>query len=188
MGATSIQLDEQSLRFTILGLENARVSMRVAGVAAIEAAGLIYADAVKRNLSLTDHTLRQLADLGHPYAARHGSIQVHQGTTADIRDATSQVHRQSGRLLRGLRKRLLGTGSRGSQLTTKSNAANYRVWVDGARVPYWKHITGGTARMLPRDPLWETASAPGVRTEMRRAIIRALGKGLNAGATIRFGP
>lgn len=177
---SGFRVDPSSLRFSIRAIGNVKVSLRKASVAAVRAAGEAYRDVVKRNLSLTDHTLRQLAVLDHPYARRHGSIKIHAGDGGGfIDDGRNLVHRQSGNLLRSLRAQMRGASGPGS-------AVAYDVWLDLAGNTEVRAVLDGTPRMLPRDPLWSTALGPATIDEMRRSILRELGKVLRSQATVRF--
>jgi hypothetical protein len=66
-----------SYRITILSMNNTEVSMHRAAVLATGAMGATALGIVAHNISLTDHTLQDLARMGHPYARRHGSIRIH---------------------------------------------------------------------------------------------------------------
>ena len=178
MASTSIRINPASLRFTILAIGNQRVSLRQASRTAVRAAGLVFRDAALRNISLTDHTLDDLRKLDHPYARRHGSIQIHAGGGGGwILDGRQQVHRQSGNMVRALKA---------AERTGPTIA--YDVWLDVAGAPEIRDVLQGTRRMLPRDPLWQTALAPKTIEEMRRAILSALGKSLRSQAVVRFSP
>lgn len=178
MASKSVRVDAASLRFVIVAIGNQSVSLRRASRAAVRAAGLVFHDAVKRNISLTDHTLDDLRKLDHPYARRHGGIQIHAGGGGGwIADGRQQVHRQSGNMLRALK---------GAERPGPTVA--YDVWLDVAGAPEIQDVLLGTRRMLPRDPLWQTALGPTTVLEMRRAILSALGKSLRSQAVVRFTP
>lgn len=182
MGQTSLRVSAGSLRFTIHRIGNVRVSLARAAQGSIRAAGEAYRDAVRESISLTDHTLRDLADLDHPYARRHRAIQVqklgHSNLGGRIGNPESLVHRQTGRMVKGLRGALRSGGRKSA----------YEVWFDPMIAPHAEDVILGTTRMLPRDPLWETATAPRIVRDMRLAIVRELGLVLRAQATIRFTP
>ena len=175
----SLTVDRQSLQFTIMRIGNAKIGMKRAMYAAVRAAGKVLHKQARINLTNTEYTLQDLADLGHPYAKRHGTIQLDHGTRGgEIRDGKHVVHRQSGRLARAL----VGNASR----TGPNGGPQYRLEVLQGLAPHWRYITQGTRRMLPRDPLWETAQAPNTIRNMRLAIVRVLGKELRSQASIRF--
>lgn len=178
----TLVVDRASLQFTIFQIGNASINMKRAQQAAINSGGRALLAEVERSLSYTDHTLRQLAALDHPYARRHGSIQLSLPDRGrSIRDGRHGVHRQSGRLLRGLVGRPIRNSLRGG-------IPQFRIEVLSAIAPHWKYIVLGTRNMLPRDPLWETAQGPGTITKIRKAIITTLGKEMRSQAHIRFGP
>lgn len=159
-----MRIDAGSLRVTSSAFRSMRAIDR-AGFA--EAVGRVLHDEIQDNLSLRDHSLRDLADLDHPYARRHGSIREgilgHPGL---------QVHAQSGELLKSLRFR------------ADERAA--AVWLDTTWAEHAEHVVGGTRHMLPRDVLWETAEDTRVRQLMMRAAVRFLGKNLRSKAVVRF--
>lgn len=179
MGATSFQVNPSSLRFTIVSLGNARVSLAKAGEASVLAAGRLYRRIVEENISLRDHTLADLAALDHPYARRHRTIRLHRGETRGgyIADGTSLVHSQSGDLRSTLRGRMVARG----------RLAAYEVDFTGD-APHADAVLLGTSRMLPRDPLWQTAIAPQTIRDMRLEIVRTLGAKLRSQAVVRFTP
>lgn len=105
------------------------------------AGGMLDAD-ITENMSLGDHTLADLAAMGHPYALRHGpkGIQIH--------DPYWLIHTHTGRLL--------GSKSRGvSEVGIVGGNLKVNAWVklDEAMAPYALGIIWGTSRMIPRDVL-----------------------------------
>lgn len=188
MGLTSIRVDDRAFRLSILAIGNATVSLRQASAEAISAGGEVYLRALRENLSEDDHSLSDLARLGHPYAARHGGLTLHAGDAADrIADGRQLVHRQSGALVSALRGALRGIGSRGGQRVVGATGVNplrYEVTVDAARAPHWAWVAGGTRTMLPRDPMGATADSVPVRRAILVAIVRRL-QSIRAQAAIR---
>lgn len=189
-----------SLSFTILAIGNAKVSLRKAGGESVRAAGKVYQEAVYRNITLTDHTLGDLARLDHPYARRHGGIRIHGRSGGGyISDGTNLVHTHgSAETLttmarKGVRKvQAAGHGAMAAALRGSyawkgpSGGPEFTVDFDTAAAPEALDVIMGTARMLPRDPLWSTATAPATRHDMRVAIVTALGKALRSQAHVRF--
>ena len=174
--AGKLRVDRTSIRVSVLALGNARISFRQAGRAAIAAAGRVYRVAALQAISSTDHTLADLAKLDHPYAFRHGNLSLHAGDGGGwIRDGRHIVHRQSGRLVSAFRTRDLPDPMIG-----------YEVWLDDATAPHAARVLAGDKHMLPRDPLWEAAMGPKTILEMRRAVVRELGKVLRSQARIRL--
>jgi hypothetical protein len=178
-GRHSIYLDQNSFNVTIMAVGKLGMTLRTAQEAAVNAAGNLLREACRESLSLTDHTLDDLAALDHPYARRHGSIRIHGGDLRGgwIRTGEDQVHAQSGRLRAALR----------GGPVTRQGGPGYEVWVDQAVAPHWRDVVQGTLHMLPRDPLWETAQGPKTIYEMRRAVVRELGRVLRSKAHVRFG-
>jgi len=159
--AGSISLTAESLR----GLSYIEAEETVAAM------GEVLHVEIRENLSLTDHTLQDLADLDHPYARRHGAIQ----TGVLGHEPEWLVHKQSGELLGALQHGPLGVGE------------NYGVWLDPTIAPHAEYVIEGTKTMLPRDTLWSTAGDSRVQKEMMRAAARTLGRTLRTKALLRFG-
>jgi hypothetical protein len=114
-------------------------------------------DEVTKNISLRDHTLKQLAELDHPYARRHGS----RGKV--IHEPYWQVHVQSGRLLAskfsGIRdaKVVGGTLSAAAFVGLNENSAKHALYV-----------VFGTSKMIPRPVL--QGSRENVKTKAYETI------------------
>jgi hypothetical protein len=111
----------------IIPTETAKMNIKLA------AAGVIVETAVKNQASLTDHTLKQLADMGHPYSRRYGS-----GTGPHGDD--SLVHSQSGKLLANIEKN--------ENLNTIHSVVEVGVSED--KVPYIKDLITGI-KQRPRN-------------------------------------
>src|SRR3990167_1661077 len=148
-----LHFDSGALHIALATLENVGDEVEFAGAITGAAADVLF-DEVRRNLSYTDHTPRDFRRLDHPYARRHGKIQVHGGKQR-------VVHRQSGTLLGALRKELLPSGPDG---------ARWSVWLDADAAPHAYYVILGTKKMLPRDSLWETAKDPRAQRLMMRAV------------------
>lgn len=96
----------------------------------------ILDEAVTRNISLTDHSLIDLALMGHPYASR---------SPQRIHVPSYQVHIQSGEMLAGKVKGVDDAEEIGGQLITAA-------WVGILEsVEHAKYVVYGTTRMVPRD-------------------------------------
>lgn len=90
-----------------------------------------YTDRVKRNISLDDHSLKELRALGYPYR---------RGAPADtLHDDDRLVHEQSGELKRSIRK--------GRVEETTSRRFTVYVSSEDPKMPY---LIYGTSRMRPR--------------------------------------
>lgn len=165
-----MQLDIGSIRATLIALENTTGDMEEAARQALEAGAQVLLKYARKVLSLTDHTLKDMAKLGHPYARRHGRILIH-------KSAPWKVHTHTGRLLRALKDSAYDVGS----------APAHMVYIDTADAPHAVYVVEGTATMLPRDPLWTgTALQPAVQRQVMGAIVKVLGKGLRTKVGIRF--
>lgn len=171
-----IQFNSGSLRVTILALTKLGTSERVAAKAAVFASGKELRKAIEQNISLQDHTLSQLAALGHPYARRQGSIAIHRTGSNNLVNPEFRVHTQSGTLKNALRD------ARGS-----GPMPRHRVWLDVGLAPHAAYVVMGTRVMLPRDVLWSTADSKAVKTKMLKGIVKKLGKSMRTGATLRAG-
>lgn len=166
-----IKLNVGGLEATLFALRKSSVTVQQAAGPAVESAGRAYASAVRKRISLRDHTLADLARLDHPYAKRHGQIRIH-------RKLPWQVHRQSGKMLSAFRHRPIIT----------SGSPGYEVTFDYLAAPHARDVIQGTRVMLPRDVLWRTAHERKTREEMMKAIIRTLGKEMRTQLGVRFGP
>lgn len=135
----------------------------------LRAAALVLRTGIKKNADLTDHTLKDLEGLDHPYARRHGSINVHS-------DKPYQIHRQTGAMRSKANMRKMGRGK----------SLRYRIGFDYAAVPYARYVVQGTRVLLPRDIVFKTSQQPEIRKQMMKAVATTLGKELRTGAGIRF--
>jgi len=136
---------------------------------------------IRQQASLDDHTLKQLADLGHPYRQNTAAGETYFGVSkggqwrAGIRAAARKiregilghdiklVHRQSGTLLGAIRRELKQVG----------HSIVGRVWVDAGVAPYVKYVVLGTSRMIPRDFIGIGAM------KAKSAIFRIIRSGVN---------
>lgn len=169
--ASVIQVDRQSVFATIAAIKQVQVSTRAAGYAAARAAGAVLLTEVRKRAMLTDHSPGDLRKLDHPYARRHGSIQIHT-------DAPYQVHTRTGRFLKSLKMKAGAAKLEGA-------ASYFDVYADGP--PHVAFVIKGTRVMLPRDIIWGTGNEPAVKREMMRVVTLVLGKGLRSQSAIRFG-
>lgn len=177
-------MDAGTLRLTIASLEafgqNAR---KVATAALAKAAEELHAAAVE-NVSLDDHSLSALEAIDHPYARRHGRINVgalghSPAWQVHTRPANPGRRNQTGDLRRALKVALLPSA--------RPPGEAWVVYFDVDQAPHAVWVVQGTPRMLPRDVLWWTATDPAVQKEMMRAVVRVLGKDLRTKAVVRFG-
>ncbi len=111
---------------------------------------------VTKNISLSDHTQADLAKLGHPYAARHGSKGM------GIHEPYWQIHRQSGKLLSSKK---IGV--------TEASVVDGRLqvvgWVglDESEAQHALHLIWGTSKMIPRDPLSGSLFEPSIQNRIK---------------------
>jgi len=172
-----MQAELRGFRTTILNLRQMRgPALRKLEDAAAEAMRKVVHPAVQRNVTRTDHTLQQLADMGHPYAARHASIKVHPGQTY-------LVHTQQGRLASSLgsevKRRAGGAGGGANSVA--------RIGFIKGPPRYAAFVLWGTKIMHGRQVLVATATQDDVKLGMMRAVVTTLGVGLRSQAGIRFG-
>ena len=90
-------------------------------------------------MSLRDHSLRDLASLGHPYAKRHGP------KGSPIHDPYWQVHKQSGQLLSSKESGVEPASISFGRLTSAAF-----VKLDDNKAPHAWSVIYGTTRMIPR--------------------------------------
>jgi len=118
----------------------------------IQEAADILEDKIIDNASLTDHSLKDLEKLGHPYA-RTDPQRIH--------SPEYQVHIQDGDLVESI-----------GQEKVKPGEIN--VGVDDAKARHAKFVIQGTSKMVPRD--FVTGSLNEVEDDMRAAIRKAVRK------------
>lgn len=94
------------------------------------------------NISLTDHNLKDLSKLDHPYAARHGSH------GKEIHNPYYQVHRQSGKLVNSK----FG-GTKRAEINLGRLSASAFVGLDEGKAKHAAFIVFGTSKMIPRPVL-----------------------------------
>lgn len=173
----SFEVDQRSIRLTVRNFRGTRQRFRRAATLATNLAGVRLLEAIRANVSVppiggtAESHRRALAELDHPYATRHGRIQVRvQGAQRGV----SAVHTVTGRLLSAIgskfdRQRLEFS------VTTDTQAAPHLVWV-----------VQGTRVMIARDVLWATAQSRQVRREMLRAIVFVFGRVFRSRASLRL--
>lgn len=181
-GARTITFDIDSLRVTLIALDQTRIPVRQAAEGALSAAGAVALKHVKKAIGLRDHSLTDLAAIDHPYAKRHGAIRIHTDAPWQVhRDPTSRPpshKQQTGNLFKN---------TEGRKIVMPSGAPGFEVYFDVNDAPEAIAVTQGTKLMLPRDPMWNAVNAPGVREEMMKAIVVRLGRDLRSKMGIRFG-
>jgi hypothetical protein len=112
------------------------------------AAGTVLNKAITNQASLQDeHTLKWLADHGHPYSTKYGKDYGPHGND-------SLVHTQSGRLLSAIEMNAV----------TNNIHSEVEVGVSPEKVPYIGDLIKGNGKMRPRDFI--SAAAQQVRPEI----------------------
>ena len=170
-----MQAEMRGFNTTIMNLRSmSGPALRKLQDAAADAMRRVAHPAIQQNITRRDHTLQQLADMGHPYAKRHASIQVHAGQTY-------LVHTQSGKLANSLSSKVKRrAGGAGAHSVARIG------FLRGAP-SYAKFVLGGTKVMHGRQVLVATVIQRDVKLGMMRAVVTALGTGLRSQAGIRFG-
>ncbi len=112
---------------------------------------LILEDDIKKSASLTDHTIKQIAEAGHPYAKRHSQT----STARAFHDPFWKVHKQSGALYNAIesetkKAQFIGAGE---------IEISGQVGIDEGKAEHGAHIIYGTKKMIARDFLSETLKA-----------------------------
>ncbi len=97
---------------------------------------VILDDEVTANMSLKDHSLKDLAKLGHPYGINNTNVP---------HSPIWLVHTQSGKMLRAKSSDTIDASINGGILK-----ASAFVKIDGADVPYALAVINGTSKMIPR--------------------------------------
>ena len=108
----------------------------------MEQARKILDDQVSRNISLTDHSLAELARMGHPYSAKYGPQGI------PIHDPYWQIHKQSGKLLKSKYSEISEARITGGKLQASAS-----VGLDEGKAEHAPFVIFGTSRMIPRDVL-----------------------------------
>lgn len=127
-----------------------------------------------KNITLTDHSLEDLASLGHPYSKRHGP----QGMR--LHEPSYQVHTQSGELLGAKKSFVIPARIAGGELV--SGAV---IGLDENKAKHAVYVIFGTSRgqggMVPRPVL------SGSRDEVAEKALLIIGTDLK-GLVINFRP
>ena len=105
----------------------------------LDQSGLILRRAIRKNISLSDHSLEDLAELDHPYAKRNPH---------PPHDPPWLVHTQEGVLLKSLKKKT----------TKRKNEVVVSVGFDEQIAPHARDIIFGNSKMISRDVINGSAS------------------------------
>jgi len=165
-----LQFNIGSMKATLTAIDQFRTSEKKVMRRAIIAAGKELEKGAKKYGALRDgHTLQWMAEVDHPYAKRHGSIQ--EGT---LGHPGWQVHYQTGQLLSAIKS---GVGAGGD---------TYDVYVDTGVAPHAKYVVQGTRIMFARDFIWMASYERDVRKDMMRAMVKIAGKIFRTKGALRF--
>jgi hypothetical protein len=165
-------MDGGSLRLTIASMNAIGISVRDAATRALGKAAKVLHEESLKNISLDDHTLKKLRQLGHPYARAGYGAHL-------LNHEFNQVHTHTGTLRRALKVELLPSA--------RPPGEAWVVWFDVDAAPHAVFVVQGTPLMLPRDVLWWTATDPRVQKLMMKAVVGILGRELRTQGVLRFG-
>lgn len=115
--------------------------------------------AVKGNISESDHSLRDLAKLGHPYGM---GARAHK----PLHTPNYIVHTQSGQMLGGLRSGSTPASTSGLRLAAEAFAGILQ------SIAHAQNVFYGTSKMIPRDFL--TSARDKVKDECLDVLRRSL--------------
>ncbi len=96
----------------------------------LEKAAEVLQEKMKENASLTDHTLKDLAAMGHPYSLSN---------PANPHDPPYLIHEQTGTLKDNI------------EITSSPQKFRVTVGVDEDKVHYIPYLIYGTSKMIARD-------------------------------------
>jgi hypothetical protein len=170
-------LDQASLRLVLENLGKAQVDLNLALKAGVKAGGDRWYQIAQESIGQADHDLSDLAVMDHPYARRHGHIEVHEGWSLHMKDTTNLVHVQSGRMLQALHAKFEPEGAGGP---------TYTVQLNPDEAPEVAFVLKGTDRMLPRDPLMSAALAPQTQEDIRAAIVSRVQRRFGSSVGLKF--
>lgn len=134
----------------------AQGALFVGGSQGLMKGGALLEKTIRENISKTCHSLKQLADMGHPYSFLNPN-NPHP-------EKPYIVHRQTGQLLSSLRS--------GTRVTGRGVEA--WVGIDESVAPYARCLIEGTPRMISRDFLSESREE--VRGEISEIMKAGFGK------------
>lgn len=103
---------------------------------------VIMDNQVTKNMTLEDHSMKELKALGHPYATKHGpkGMQIH--------TPYWQVHKRTGELVASKER-----GTTKASITVGKLQASAFVKLDDSKAEHAKYIIFGTSKMIPRPLL-----------------------------------
>lgn len=124
----------------------------------------VLAGRIRRNISLTDHSLSDLRDLGHPYSRK---------APGSLHQPQYLVHSQSGRMVAGMISGTTPASVSGRKLVAEAWAGV------GDEVEHAAFVELGTSKMVPRPFL------SGSLKEVQGDILNTLSRSLK-NTTINF--
>ena len=167
-----IKLRQSSMNAAIAKLKKVGSAARYGAHEGVGQQGKGLLATIKQNMSLTDHSLQDLADLDHPYAKRHSGIQIHQGTSAKLADTRNYIHTHSGKLLRAMR------GEKKTDKIVYQISVNESAATNKKGESYARYVFQGTDIMHPRPIMRETANTPQVKSGIEDGVLRSIAKAL----------
>lgn len=168
-----IKLRQSSMSQAIAKLKKLGSAARYGAHEGVAKQGQALLKTVQLNMSLTDHSLQDLADLDHPYAARHSGIQIHKGTSATLSDTTNYIHTHSGKLRRAMR------GEKKTDKIVYQISVNESAATNKSGDSYAKYVFQGTGIMHPRPIMRETANTPQVKSGIEQGMLRSIAKAIS---------
>jgi hypothetical protein len=112
---------------------------------------------IDKNISLSDHSLSDLAAMGHPYSRKSPQA---------LHDPNWQVHEQSGKMRRGLT-----SGTEDANVSFGKLSAEAYAGINES-VEHAPYVVFGTSKMIPRDFLH--GSLQEVRDQAVQLLSRSL--------------
>jgi hypothetical protein len=150
----------------------------------IAGAGALLEQGIRARASLDDHTLAELAALGHPYRQTEGSTYGRVTKAGKWTAGISRVPRIIREGILGHDIKLVHTqsGTLLSAIYTTLERTDEAIWVkvgvDPAVAPYIEYVIKGTSHMIPRDFIG--AAAVATKSQVM-ALVRT---GINAAARV----
>lgn len=168
-----IKLRQSSMNQAIAKLKKLGSAARYGAHEGVAKQGQALLRTVQSNMSLTDHSLQDLAKLDHPYAQRHGSIQIHGGTSAKLTDTRNYIHTHSGKLLRAMR------GEKKTDKIVYQISVNESAATNKSGDSYARYVFQGTGIMHGRPIMRETANTPQVKSGIEQGMLRSIAKAIS---------
>jgi hypothetical protein len=168
---------ERNFEMVIKNMQNISPARSAKLLASMNVAGDVLENKVLEKAALTDHSLKDLAKMGHPYGYKSGdSMKI--GDKSKMTGSTDSgphpdefVHRQSSNLYNNIERVVELEGDR----------AIVAVGVDEKKVYYLPYLIHGTSKMRPRDFLGHAW------VEVRETVIKIIKYGLTPNRGTRGG-